>query len=70
MKISTTAFAAVQQFPKGKPLLMPWSVASTATSVRNTVGDSWRNEDETDYIGWQKAKKNGFRVIKVKVIEL
>lgn len=40
MKITETAFTAVQQWDGSKPVVLTWATASTATAVRKEVGEA------------------------------
>jgi hypothetical protein len=68
MKITETAFTAVQQFPGGEPHVLTWATAAYANQVRQAVGEAWDLDDEGHKAGWKKAMKNGVRVVKVEMI--
>ena len=70
MRVTTTAFTAVQAFPGSKPMILPWATASTAGAVRKEVGDAWDIDHEGHAAGWLKARKACIRVIKVEITAL
>ena len=68
MKITETAFTAVQQWDGSKPIVLTWATARTATDVRKEVGEAYAmDEDESAERGWQRARKAGVRVVKVEM---
>lgn len=68
MKITETAFTAIQQFRGEKPHVLTWATAAYANQVRQAVGAAWDLENEGHKVGWRSAAKNGVRVVKVKMI--
>jgi hypothetical protein len=54
------AFAAVYS---GDPnFILPWTVCSQAKDVRKRVAENWPDDG-----GWEAAKANGYRVVKIEL---
>lgn len=49
------------------PFIHAGVVRSYAKEVRDYIGGAWAHEGETTKKGWERAKRNGWRVIRVQI---
>lgn len=61
------AWAAFATEGSPYPFIHAGAVRSIAAGCRAYIGEAWAHEGETVQQGWKRARRNGWRIIRVKI---